>query len=59
VLGADAFFLAASMPSGHPLATLSRGNDMRLGAIGQLLSRLPAQLTSKIAQENAVRLYRL
>ena len=59
VLGADAFFVAQSAPPDSPLRILALGNEVRLGAVGQLLSRLPAQLTSKIAQENAVRLYRL
>jgi hypothetical protein len=59
VLGADAFFVAQSAPPDSPLRTLARGNEMRLGAVGELLSRLPAALVGKIAQENAVRLYRL
>lgn len=59
VLGADAFFVAEPAPAGSPLKLLARGNDMRLDAVGQLLARLPPELVRKIAQDNAVRLYRL
>lgn len=59
VLGADAFFLAERLPPENPLGKLALGNQMRLGAVGELLSRLPANIVAKIAQENAVRLYRL
>lgn len=59
VLGADAFFIAPSAPGDSPLRTLGRGNEMRLRAVEQLLSRLPAPLAAKIASENAMRLYHL
>ena len=59
VLGADAFFLAASTPSDSPVRSLGRGNDLRLRGIAELLARLPAPLASRIAYENAVRLYGL
>lgn len=59
VLGSDAFHIAASAPEDSPLRTLARGNEIRLAAIVELLARLPADLATKIAHENATRLYRL
>lgn len=58
VMGADTFFLADSVSPENPTNALSRGNVPRLNAAAQLLARLPASLTSKIAG-NAARLYRL
>jgi hypothetical protein len=59
VLGADAFYLAASVSSDNPTATLARGNLPRLSAARHLLARLPPDLAGAIARDNAARLYSL
>jgi hypothetical protein len=59
MLGSDSFFFPRSVPAGSPMITLSRGNQGRIGATRQLLSRLPIDLARKIGKDNAVRLYRV
>jgi hypothetical protein len=59
VLGSDSFILPPSVPPGSPLIALSRGNEGRLSAAKQLLSRLPAELARNIGEQNAVSLYRV
>jgi hypothetical protein len=59
VLGSDTFVFPSTMPPASPVYTLSRGNQARWMGANQLLARLPPDLASKIAQENASRLYRL
>lgn len=59
VMGGDAFVTAPSISPNSPLVALSRGNQARLTAAGILLSRLPAAIVSRIATDNAARLYRL
>jgi hypothetical protein len=59
VLGSDSFIVAASVPSDVPVATLSGGNQARLGGARQFLARLPAELVITIGELNATRLYRV
>ena len=58
VIGSDSFFISSSATTEGAAAILSRGNQGRLVASAGMLARLPPDLTTKIAIENPVRIYR-
>jgi predicted TIM-barrel fold metal-dependent hydrolase len=58
-MGGDTFFLSSSVPPGNPLVALGRGNQPRLAAARTMLGALPRALQTKIAVDNAARIYRL
>jgi hypothetical protein len=59
VMGSDCFFVSSSANPGGAPAMLGRGNQGRLAAAVEMLSKLPPRLQAKIATENVGRIYQI